>query len=115
MSPEQEDPITAQAAAPEHASPRSAHAGAWLSAVVLLLLVLHVMLFRMKPRGEAWAHGWNLVAFWVYASPAAFLSGVLALWMRRRFRGWLRRVAWLAGLIGLAFPIVSLLVLRKAG
>lgn len=85
---------------------------AWLVGAVAIIVALCIALALIKPSGENWGRGWNMLAFWLYASPAAMVSGILALWRGSKARAWQKAIARLAGALGLAFPIICIIAMR---
>ena len=84
----------------------------WLSCCAALTLALYVWLMFLKPGGEGWGRGWNMVAFFLYAAPAALACGAIAFWRRTKLTGVARALATAAGIAGLAFPVVCLVAIR---
>ena len=60
--------------------PAALYKDLWLSGSMLAVLGVYVTLFFIRPTGEGWGYGWNMVAFLLYASPAALLASALAGW-----------------------------------
>jgi len=92
--------------------PIQVHKDRWLLATLLVVLCVYTALAFIRPTGENWGRGWNLVAFFLYASPAALLSGVLALWRVNKVNGRARVVARLVATAGFLFPLICIAVLR---
>lgn len=84
----------------------------WTLATVLVVAALYLWLFQIRPSGEGWGRGWNMVAFLFYASPAAVVAGAVALWRSGKTVGSLKRWAFVAAALGLAFPIIAIIVIR---
>ena len=84
----------------------------WLSGSVVIVLILYVWLLFLRPGGEGWGRGWNMVAFLLYAAPTAFVSGAVAIWRSSKASGHVRKIATLAGVAGLVFPLVCILAIR---
>lgn len=84
----------------------------WILATVLVVAALYLWLFQIRPSGEGWGRGWNMVAFLFYASPAAVVAGAVALWRTGKTAGSLKRWAFVAAALGLAFPIIAIVVIR---
>lgn len=84
----------------------------WLVAAAVATAGLYVVLAFIKPGGEGWGRGWNLVAFWLYGSPSALLLAAMAFWRAARNVATSRRLARLVGLLALIFPVVAALVIR---
>jgi hypothetical protein len=83
-----------------------------LLSAVAAVVALYVTLALIQPTGEGWGRGWNLIAFWFYASPIAAISGAIAFWRGRKASGTFRQLCYLAGIASLAFPIVSAAVIK---
>ena len=83
----------------------------WLLSTIVIILTLYVTLLLLRPSGEGFGRGWNLVAFWFYASPTAVLTGAVALWRALKSRA-LRPIAVCVGIAALAFPLVAMLVMQ---
>lgn len=90
----------------------SPHRDPWLCASLALLLLLYAGLLLIQPGGEGFGRGWNLIAFFLYASPAAVGAAGLASWRRGRSTGAARRLATAVALGGFVFPVLCLLPLR---
>lgn len=84
----------------------------WTPVLAIIVVALYAALLHIQPAGENWGRGWNLLAFWMYASPAALVVGALAAWRAPRAQGLLRRVGIAAAWLGLLFPLVAIAVLR---
>lgn len=95
--------------------PTQVHKDRWLLATSLVVLALCIALAFLRPTGDGWGRGWNMIAFLLYASPAAVLSGVLALWRINKVDGRARVVAMLVSAVGLFFPLICIAVLRAKG
>ena len=84
----------------------------WLFAVLLITAALYVTLIFLRPTGENWGRGWNMVAFLIYSTPTALIAGVVALWRLGRNSGRTRKLAGLAASAALVFPIVCMVAIR---
>lgn len=84
----------------------------WLASAVVVVALLYVALAFLKPGGEGWGRGWNLVAFWLYASPVALIAGGIALWRAGKSAPGLYGLALLTAVVALFYPIVALLVFK---
>lgn len=92
--------------------PRSRRPDAWLLVAGALVAALYLGLVWLKPRGEGWGYGWNMIGYLVYAAPTAWAAGGVALWRRDRQVGRARTGAgWLAAAAAV-FPLVCVLVIR---
>lgn len=85
---------------------RAVCADRWLCVVLLLITALYVGLFFLKPSGENWGRGWNMVAFLFYATPVALVAGALALWRRTKVKDPARAAASFATMAAWVFPVV---------
>lgn len=83
----------------------------WILAAMIITSALYVALLLLRPSGEGWGRGWNLVAFWLYASPAAVVTGAVALWRAMKSKA-LRPIASGVGVVALVFPLVAMLVIQ---
>ncbi|MCE4557186.1 hypothetical protein [Pelomonas cellulosilytica] len=81
-------------------------------AVAVATAALYGVLALIKPAGEGWGRGWNLIGFWLYGSPAALLLAVLAFWRAARLVATPRRLARLIAALALIFPVVAAVVIR---
>lgn len=77
----------------------------WLVVAAFLMLALYAALLAMRATGEGWGRGWNLVAFWLYASPSALVLAGVCAWRAVRASGAHR--LWAA--------VVAMLVIRAKG
>jgi hypothetical protein len=104
----------AQHSLPPEAPPRATGAveDRWVAAAALITLGLYVALAFIQPDGEGFGRGWNLIAFLIYASPAALGAGLVALWRIARTAGSAKVVAAWTSAAGLAFPIVCIVAIR---
>jgi len=76
-----------------------------------VIVVLYVWLALLRPGGEGWGHGWNMVAFLFYAAPTAVVAASVAVWRRSKASGRLRRAApWVAA-AGFIFPVVCIVAI----
>jgi hypothetical protein len=77
-----------------------------------LILSAYVALMFIQPAGEGWGRGWNLIAYWMYATPAVLIVGGLHVWRQKviakKFNGFDALITFLAFI----FPLVALLVLK---
>ncbi|MCB4358883.1 hypothetical protein [Quatrionicoccus australiensis] len=84
----------------------------WLTVALLATAVLYFVLLLLRPSGEGWGRGWNMVAFVIYSVPTSIVAGAVALWRVGKVSGQARRVAvWLTA-AAFIFPIVCILVVR---
>lgn len=73
---------------------------------------LYVWLVLLRPGGEGWGRGWNMVAFLFYAAPTAVIAGAVAAWRRSKTSGLLKRLASWAAAAGFLFPLVCIIAIR---
>ena len=83
----------------------------WLLAVMLIAGALYIALFFLRPTGENWGRGWNMIAFLIYATPTALIAGVVAVWRVGRNSGRTRRLAGFAAAAAFVFPVVCMIAI----
>lgn len=84
----------------------------WVFGSGVALTALYVALIALKPSGEGFGRGWNLIAFWIYGSPAALALGGIGFWRSSKTSGKLKIVALVLAWLGVAFPVLAMLVMR---
>ena len=84
----------------------------WILGSLATVLALYVTLVSMKPSGEGFGRGWNLIAFWLYGSPVALVMGGIGFWRSGKTRGELKILALVVACLALCFPVVAILVMR---
>ena len=84
----------------------------WILGLALAIAALYITLIVMRPSGEGFGRGSNLVAFWVYGSPTAFVLGLFSLWRANKTTEGLKHLAVVIGSLGVSFPVVAMLVIR---
>jgi len=84
----------------------------WLSVALLLTASLYVFLLLLRPSGEGWGRGWNMIAFLIYSAPTSILAGAIALWRIGKTVGIAKRVAGWLSVAAFVFPIVCMVVIR---
>ena len=77
-----------------------------------VIVALYVWLVFLRPSGEGWGQGWNMIAFLFYAAPTAVIAGAVAVWRRSRASGLLKRVAPWTAAAGFLFPLVCIIAIR---
>lgn len=87
----------------------------WLLLAAAVVAALYVWMVLLRPGGESWGRGWNMVAFLIYATPVAIVAATIAVWRRSKVQGPLRRAAAWAAAAGFAFPLVCAAVIRLKG
>lgn len=92
--------------------PTSVTGDRWLLGALAVLLLAYGVLAVLKPSGEGFGRGWNMIAFFLYGAPTAFAAGLVAWWRHARVRGPARRAAAWGAAAGLLFPALALLVMR---
>lgn len=77
-----------------------------------VIVALYGWLVLLRPGGEGWGRGWNMIAFLFYAAPTAVVAAAVAVWRRPKAAGVLSRAApWIAA-AGFVFPLVCLIAIR---
>lgn len=84
----------------------------WLTAALCVTAILYITLLLIRPSGEGWGRGWNMIAVLIYGSPTALAMGLIALWRREKTSGNARKVAAWLSLAALTFPIICMFVIR---
>ena len=84
----------------------------WILGLSLAITALYITLIVMRPSGEAPFRKLNLLAFWVYGSPTAFVLGLFSLWRANKTTEGLKHLAVVIGSLGVSFPVVAMLVIR---
>ncbi len=79
---------------------------------LLITLTVYVALVFIRPTGENWGRGWNLIAFLIYSAPSALIAGVVALWRRTRTTGPARTTAGFVALGAFVFPVICIIAIR---
>ena len=97
---------------PSDSANRSLSGDRWLIAALLLTVALYVALLFMRPTGENWGRGWNLVAFFLYSTPTALIVAGVSLWRMARNTGPARRVASGIAAASLLFPLVCIISIQ---
>lgn len=78
----------------------------------LAVFSVYIALVFIRPSGENWGYGWNMVAFLFYASPAALLAGALAAWRSGKVSGRAKSLARVTATAGLLFPIICIIAIQ---
>ena len=76
-----------------------------------MTLSVYVALLFIRPTGENWGRGWNLIAFFVFSAPSALIAGGVALWRRRKTNGHARKVAGFVAWSALVFPMICVVAI----
>ena len=79
---------------------------------MLITAAVYVALLFIRPTGENWGRGWNLVAFLIYSAPTALIAGSVALWRRGKASGQARKLAGFVALGAFVFPVVCIVAIR---
>lgn len=87
----------------------------WLLAAGLVVAGAYLWLALIRPGGEGWGRGWNLIAFLIYASPATLLAGALAVWRAIKTSGRTRWIASVVAAAGLVFPLIAAIAIIAKG
>lgn len=96
------------------ASPRASavREDRWLCAALLATAAVYVALVFLRPTGENWGRGWNMIAFLLYAAPSAVVAGAVACWRLKKTTGQARNVAVFVAWSAFLFPIVCAVTIR---
>lgn len=84
----------------------------WLFVLNIFIVSAYISLIFVKPSGEGWGRGWNLVAYWLYLAPIVFIAGGLHLWRQKKSpiaRSKLHLIVLIAAFI---FPLISLAAIK---
>lgn len=84
----------------------------WLAVCKTLIFCGYVSLLFIKPTGEGWGRGWNLVAYWMYAAPAVVILGGLHVWRQRAIAKPFKGLDACFTFFAFIFPVVSFVVLK---
>lgn len=84
----------------------------WLLLLKLLVILAYVSLIFIKPSGEGWGRGWNLIAYWMYLSPTILAIGALHAWRQKIIAIKYKGIDKLTLVTALIFPIISLVVIK---
>ncbi|MFO1388468.1 hypothetical protein [Cellvibrio sp.] len=78
----------------------------------LLILCAYISLIFIKPTGEGWGRGWNLVAYWMYLAPAVFILGGLHVWRQRAIGKEFNRFDAVFTFLAFVFPFIAFVALK---
>lgn len=84
----------------------------WTTVIAVLMVALYGAMLVMRPGGEGFGRGWNLIAFWLYASPTALVLAAVSAWRAAKASGTHRWVATVVSCLCWVFPVVALVVMR---
>jgi hypothetical protein len=84
----------------------------WLTVALLITASLYVYLLLLRPSGEGWGRGWNMVAFLIYSAPTSIAAGAIALWRVWRTVGNAKMVAGWLSAASFVFPLVCMVAIR---
>ncbi len=84
----------------------------WLWILKILVILSYVSLKFIKPSGEGWGYGWNLIAYWVYLAPSVLIFGGLHIWRQRAIALKSKPVDSIVLVAAFIFPLVSFIVLK---
>lgn len=84
----------------------------WLYALRILIFCAYISLIFIKPTGEGWGRGWNLVAYWMYVAPAVFILGGLHVWRQRAIGKEFNRFDAAFTFLAFVFPLVAFITLK---
>ena len=79
----------------------------WLVVASLAMVAAYAALPFLRPSGEGWGRGWNLVAYWFYSTPIVLLTGIVMAWRMLRAEAAARRAAWLLPMAAMLYPLVA--------
>ncbi len=97
---------------PAPAKPTQLRKDIWLAGASVAVLAVYAALFFIRPSGEGWGRGWNMVAFLIYAAPTSLLAGALAAWRSGKVAGQAQTMARLVTTAGLLFPLICAVVIK---
>lgn len=86
----------------------------WFAVATLLVVAAYVALPFLRPSGEGWGRGWNLVAYWFYSAPAVGIAGLVMAWRLVRAGAAVRAATWLLPLAAFLYPLAAYLAIRGA-
>lgn len=84
----------------------------WLLSALVVTVAIYTYLLFLRPTGENWGRGWNMIAFFLYAAPASAVSAGIALWRAAKSVGAVRNVATWVAIAALVFTPIALVVMR---
>ena len=84
----------------------------WLAAALLLTAFLYIALMLLRPSGEGWGRGWNMVAFLIYSAPASLAAGAIAWWRTGKTVGRAKGAARGLAVLAFVFPLVCMVAIR---
>lgn len=84
----------------------------WLTACKTLILCAYISLIFIKPTGEGWGRGWNLVAYWMYVAPAVVILGGLHIWRQRAIGKEFNRFDAVFTFLAFVFPFIAFVILK---
>ena len=93
--------------------PSSVFGDRWLLLALVITATIYMFLVFLRPTGENWGRGWNMVVFLIYSAPAAALAAGIALWRSARTTGTVSRAAVWVGIAAVAFTPIAIVVIRS--
>lgn len=84
----------------------------WLLCLKILIVFAYVSLMFMKPSGEGWGRGWNLVAYWIYLAPTVLVLGALHAWRQKVIAVKYNGIDTFTLVAAFIFPIIALIILK---
>jgi len=84
----------------------------WLLLALVITAAIYTFLVLIRPTGENWGRGWNMVAFLIYSAPASAIAAGIALWRAARTFGTVRTVAVWVGIAAVTFTPIAMVVIR---
>lgn len=83
-----------------------------LSLLKILIVSAYISLIFIKPTGENWGRGWNLVAYWIYVAPTILVVGGLHIWRQKAITHKSRGLDILFLAFAFMFPVISLIAMK---
>lgn len=84
----------------------------WLWVSTLIAAAAYVALPFLRPTGENWGRGWNLVAFWFYSAPVVVIAGIVMCWRLLRAESRSGAAAFLLPAVAFLYPLVAYFAIR---
>jgi len=84
----------------------------WLLLLKILVILAYTSLIFIKPSGEGWGRGWNLVAYWIYLAPTILVVGALHAWRQKIIAMKYKGIDTFTLVFAFMFPIISLVILK---
>ena len=84
----------------------------WLIVALLATAFLYIALVFLRPSGEGWGRGWNMVAFLIYSAPTSIAAGAVAIWRIGKTVGNAKRVAGVLSVAAFAYLLICMVAIR---